>query len=172
MVKSTSQTSLAHCQIGSIKNMVTPQLCGWQWVWLPTMTTIRPNLKQEPSKHRQQSHSQVRSLFRFHSIIRSQQLFWRLPQVHVSFMKWDLQRERKGTRWGLNEHAAFLEASLALLVCCLSYTLFTPLFSPSIWNTRIMSIQVQAGIFRHRFWIPVALCKTRLPCALLALRSC
>lgn len=52
MVKSTSQTSLAHCQIDSIKNLVTPQLCGWQRVRLPTMTTIRPNLKQEPSKSR------------------------------------------------------------------------------------------------------------------------
>ncbi len=52
MVKSMSQTSLEHCQIGSIKNMVTPHLCGWQRVRLSTMTTIRLNLKQEPSKSR------------------------------------------------------------------------------------------------------------------------
>lgn len=115
------------------------------------MTTIRADLKQEPSASReaQQSFSQVCTAFRFYTLIWSQHLFWRLHRF--MYHLWNETRgEWKSTRWGLKELSRTLFTS-SVSPCRLSYTFFAPSFSHLSWNTSIMSIKEEVRIFKQGF---------------------
>lgn len=156
MVKSTSQTSLVHCQIGSIKNMVTPQLCVWQRVWLPTMTTIRPNLKQEPSKSRRALTAVTLSSpfivqISLHNTISAPLLTASTSSCIIYEMRPAAREERYTLRFeGTCGFTRSFSCFVSVTAACL--TPYSHPYSHLRFETpRIMSIQVQAGIFRHGF---------------------